>query len=387
MAAGPADSATGESFAVSSPNADNDLLKTPLHALHVELGAKMVPFAGYDMPVQYPTGILGEHLHTRSQAGLFDVSHMGQCWIKGPEAADIVERLTPGDIKTLEPGRQRYTQFTTAAGGIYDDLMVTNAGSHLVLVVNAACKDSDFVRLHEAMRGNTAMTVLEGQGLLALQGPQAVAALERVVPGVAALKFMTGARFSWQGADLYITRSGYTGEDGCEISVPAEQTEALARALLAQPGVKPIGLGARDSLRLEAGLCLYGHDIDTTTSPIEAGLLWSIPKHRRNIGGFPGDTIIVRQIAAGPPRRRVGILPEGRAPAREGTEILDGSGTKIGIVTSGGFAPSLNRPIAMGYVERGHAEAGTKIALLVRGKALPAEIVKMPFVKKSYHRD
>ncbi len=372
---------------MSEPNADQTLLKTPLHALHVELGAKMVPFAGYDMPVQYPGGILAEHQHTRTAAGLFDVSHMGQCWIEGPEAADIVERLTPGDIKALEPGRQRYTQFTTASGGIYDDLMVTNAGSRLVLVVNAACKQDDFARLQEAMTGNTAMRILEGQGLLALQGPQAVAALERVVPGVSALKFMTGDRFSWQGADLYITRSGYTGEDGCEISVPAEKTEALARALLAQPEVKPVGLGARDSLRLEAGLCLYGHDIDTTTSPIEAGLLWSIPKHRRNVGGFPGDTVIVRQIASGPPRRRVGILPEGRAPAREGSEIVDASGAKIGVVTSGGFSPSLGRPIAMGYVDRAHAEIGAKIGLVVRGKPLPAEIVKMPFVKKSYHKD
>ncbi len=372
---------------MSSTTADQPLLKTPLHALHVELGAKMVPFAGYDMPVQYSTGILSEHLHTRAAAGLFDVSHMGQCWIAGGDPAAIVESLTPGDIKTLAPGQQRYTQFTLPNGGIADDLMVTNAGGHLVLVVNAACKHDDFARLREAMAGGAQLTILEGQGLLALQGPQAVAALERVVAGVSGLKFMTGAFFDWNGTRLYITRSGYTGEDGCEISVPAGKAEELARALLAQPEVKPIGLGARDSLRLEAGLCLYGHDIDTTTTPIEAGLLWSIPKHRRNVGGFPGDTIIIRQIAGGPPRRRVGILPEGRAPAREGTEIVDAGGRRIGIVTSGGFAPSLNRPIAMGYVERAAAEAGAKVALMVRGKALPAEIVKMPFVKKSYHKD
>ena len=382
---------------MNATNAQQALLRTPLHALHLELGAKMVPFAGYDMPVQYPAGIIAEHLHTRSQAGLFDVSHMGQCWISGPEAVAIVERLTPGDIATLAPGQQRYTQFTTAEGGIYDDLMVTNAGSHLVLVVNAAPLLFLFAtapgraavssRLRDAMTGNTVLRVLEGQGLLALQGPLAVAALERVVPGVGGLKFMTGQRFSWQGAELYITRSGYTGEDGCEISVPAERTEALARALLAQPEVKPVGLGARDSLRLEAGLCLYGHDIDTTTTPIEAGLLWSIPKRRRNVGGFPGDTIIIRQIAGGPERRRVGILPEGRAPAREGAEIVDAGGQRIGAGPRGGFAPSLKRPFAMGYVGRDFAEAGTKIALTVRGKALPAEIVKMPFVKKSYHRD
>jgi len=372
---------------VTASTADQALQKTPLHALHVELGAKMVPFAGYDMPVQYPAGILTEHLHTRAEAGLFDVSHMGQCWISGGDPASIVESLTPGDIKSLAPGQQRYTQFTLPNGGIADDLMVTNAGSHLVLIVNAACKHDDFARLQQAMTGGAKLKILEGQGLLALQGPKAVAALERIVPGVSKLKFMTGASFDWNGAKLYITRSGYTGEDGCEISVPADKTEALARALLAQPEVKPIGLGARDSLRLEAGLCLYGHDIDTETSPIEAGLLWSISKHRRNVGGFPGDTIIVRQIAGGPPRRRVGILPEGRAPAREGTEIVDADGKKIGIVTSGGFAPSLNRPIAMGYVGRDFAEAGTKIALMVRGKALPAEIVKMPFVKKSYHKE
>jgi aminomethyltransferase len=366
---------------------DTPLLKTPLHALHVELGAKMVPFAGYDMPVQYPTGILTEHLHTRAEAGLFDVSHMGQCWMSGPQAGDVVENLAPGDIKTLEPGQQRYTQFTTPEGGIYDDLMVSNAGDMLLLVVNAACKQDDFARLRSAAAGRAKFDTLEQHGLLALQGPKAVAALDRVVPGVAQLKFMTGARFVWENSGLYITRSGYTGEDGCEISVPADKTEALARALLKQPEVKPIGLGARDSLRLEAGLCLYGHDIDTQTTPIEAGLLWSIPKHRRNVGGFPGDTVIIRQIAGGPPRRRVGILPEGRAPAREGTEIVDGAGKKIGIVTSGGFAPSLNRPIAMGYVERASAEAGTKLGLMVRGKALPAEIVKMPFVKKSYHKE
>ncbi|MDF3073818.1 MAG: gcvT [Alphaproteobacteria bacterium] len=367
-------------------SSEQPLLKTPLHALHVELGAKMVPFAGYDMPVQYPSGILTEHLHTRAEAGLFDVSHMGQCWMSGPQAADIVESLTPGDIKTLAPGQQRYTQFTLPNGGIADDLMVSNAGDMLLLVVNAACKQDDFARLRQAAQGRARFETLDEHGLLALQGPHAVAALERVVPGVAQLKFMTGARFVWEGAGLYITRSGYTGEDGCEISVPADKTEALARALLAQPEVKPIGLGARDSLRLEAGLCLYGHDIDTESSPIEAGLLWSIPKHRRNTGGFPGDTVIIRQIAGGPPRRRVGILPEGRAPAREGTEIVDAAGTKIGVVTSGGFAPSLNRPIAMGYVGRDFAEAGTKVGLLVRGKALPAEIVKMPFVKKSYHK-
>ena len=365
---------------------EQPLLRTPLHALHIELGAKMVPFAGYDMPVQYKSGILGEHLHTRAKAGLFDVSHMGQCWMSGPRVAAIIESLTPGDIAGLPPGQQRYTQFTNEQGGIEDDLMVGNAGDLYVLVVNAACKGADFARLQAAAAGKARMEVLDHHGLLALQGPLAMAAAARVIPGVDKLTFMTGARFVWNDTALYVTRSGYTGEDGLEISVPDDKAEALARALLAQPEVAPIGLGARDSLRLEAGLCLYGHDIDTTTSPIEAGLLWSIPKHRRASGGFPGDKIIIRQIAAGVSRKRVGILPEGRAPAREGTEVHDKAGAKSGAITSGGFAPSLNRPIAMGYVATAQAGLGSKLDLLVRGKALPAETVKMPFVAHRYHR-
>ena len=367
-------------------SSDPKLQRTPLHALHVELGAKMVPFAGYDMPVQYKPGILAEHLHARSKAGLFDVSHMGQCWISGPQAAAIVESLTPGDIKTLATGQQRYTQFTNEHGGIEDDLMVVNAGDLLILVVNAACKGADFARLQAAVAGKARMDVLDRHGLLALQGPRAVAAGARVIAGVDKLTFMTGARFVWNNVALFVTRSGYTGEDGLEISVPADKAEALARALLAQPEVAPIGLGARDSLRLEAGLCLYGHDIDTTTSPIEAGLLWSIPKHRRASGGYPGDKIVIRQIASGVARKRVGILPEGRAPAREGTEVNIAGAGRTGIITSGGFSPTLGRPIAMGYVAAGQAGLGTKLDLLVRGKALPAEIVKMPFVAHRYYR-
>ncbi len=362
------------------------LRQTPLHALHVELGAKMVPFAGYDMPVQYRHGILAEHLHTRSKAGLFDVSHMGQGRLVGAGAAQALEALVPADVKGLGVGRQRYGLFTNDQGGILDDLMFANAGSHIGLVVNAACKRADFAHLRARLPKDVAVEEFPDKGLLALQGPLAAATLERMVPGVAAMTFMDNRAFAWNGVALGISRSGYTGEDGYEISVPADKADALARALLAQPEVAPIGLGARDSLRLEAGLCLYGHDIDTATTPVEAGLLWSIPKHRRNVGGFPGDNIIVRQIASGVGRKRVGIQPEGRAPAREGTEIVDESGARLGVITSGGFSPSLGRPIAMGYVAKSHGEAGSRITLMVRGKPLPATVVAMPFVKQNYHR-
>jgi aminomethyltransferase len=362
------------------------LRQTPLHALHVELGAKMVPFAGYDMPVQYKAGILAEHLHTRSQAGLFDVSHMGQGRLIGARAAEALEALVSADVKGLEANRQRYALFTNAQGGILDDLMFSNFGSHIGLVVNAACKEADFAHLRANLAHGVTVEEFPDKGLLALQGPKAAPVLDRIVPGVAAMKFMDTRGFAWKGVTLGISRSGYTGEDGFEISVPAEKTEALARVLLAEPEVAPIGLGARDSLRLEAGLCLYGHDIDTTTTPIEAGLLWSIPKHRRNVGGFPGDNIIIRQIASGVERKRVGILPEGRAPARDGTEIVDEAGGKIGVVTSGGFSPSLGRPIAMGYVAKSHAAVGSRIGLMVRGKSLPAAVVAMPFIKQNYYR-
>jgi aminomethyltransferase len=369
------------------------LKRTPLYALHKELGARLVPFAGYEMPVQYPTGILAEHAQTRTAAGLFDVSHMGQVRLTakpGQNAAKALETLVPGDITGLQPGQQRYTQFTNERGGILDDLMVTSTGDHLLLIVNAACKDADLAHLQKHLSATCEIEPMFSRGLMALQGPQASQALARLVPSVATMKFMTGAFVTIDGAQCYVTRSGYTGGDGFEISTPADKAEAIARLLLAQPEVKPIGLGARDSLRLEAGLCLYGHDIDTTTTPIEAVLLWSIGKERRAQGGFPGAGVIQKQIAEGAPRKRVGLLPEGKAIAREGSEIAIG-GRVIGKVTSGGFAPTLGRAVAMGYVEKppfgdkGPAN-GTKVDLLVRGKPVPAEIVPMPFVKHAYYR-
>ena len=364
-------------------------LQTPLNALHRSLGGKMVPFAGYDMPVQFPTGILAEHRHVRAGAGLFDVSHMGQIRLtarQGQSAAAALETLVPGDIAGLKPGQQRYTQFTNDAGGILDDLMVTSTGDHLLLVVNAACKDADLAHLRARLSDRIEIEPMFARGLLALQGPLAVVALSRLAPSVARLAFMTGAFARIDGADCHVTRSGYTGCDGFEISTPHDACEPIARALLAMAEVEPIGLGARDSLRLEAGLCLYGHDIDTTTTPVEAGLLWSIGKERRIAGGFPGAAVVQRQIAQGAPRRRVGLKPEGRIIARENSDIVDASGTKIGTVTSGGFGPSVNGPVAMGYVDRAHAAAGTKLATMVRGKPVPAEIVTMPFVKHVYWR-
>jgi aminomethyltransferase len=370
----------------------SELKRTPLHALHQELGARLVPFAGYEMPVQYPTGILAEHAHTRTAAGLFDVSHMGQVRLTakpGHDAAKALETLVPGDIAGLQPGQQRYTQFINESGGILDDLMVTSTGDHLLLVVNAACKDDDLAHLRKHLSAACEIEPMFSRGLMALQGPQASAALARLAPSVATMKFMTGAFVVIDGAECYVTRSGYTGGDGYEISTPADKAEAIAHKLLAQPEVKPIGLGARDSLRLEAGLCLYGHDIDTTTTPIEAVLLWSIGKERRahgeREGGFPGADVIQKQIAEGAPRKRVGVLPEGKAIAREGAEIAIG-GRVIGKVTSGGFAPTLGRAVAMGYVEKTHSANGTKVDLIVRGKPVPAEIVAMPFVKHAYYR-
>ncbi len=366
----------------------DSLKRTPLYDLHRELGARLVPFAGYEMPVQYPTGILAEHAQTRTAAGLFDVSHMGQVRLTakpGQNAAKAIEMLVPGDIAGLQPGQQRYTQFTNDAGGILDDLMITSTGDHLLMVFNAACKDADLAHVQKHLAATCEVEPMFSRGLLALQGPQASQVLARLVPQVATMKFMTGAFFVIDGARCYITRSGYTGGDGFEISTPNDATEAIARKLLAEPEVKPIGLGARDSLRLEAGLCLYGHDIDTTTTPIEAGLLWSIGKERRTQGGFPGAAVIQKQIAEGAPRKRVGLLPEGKAIAREGAEIAI-AGKTVGKVTSGGFAPTLGRAVAMGYVERGHSANGTKVDLLVRGKPVPADIVPMPFVKHAYYR-
>ncbi|HWA44569.1 MAG TPA: glycine cleavage system aminomethyltransferase GcvT [Hypericibacter adhaerens] len=367
----------------SAPSAD--LKTTPLHALHRALGAKMVPFAGYDMPVQYPAGILAEHLHTRAAAGLFDVSHMGQLRLSGANPARALETLVPADIVSLAPMRQRYTQFTDENGGILDDLMVTHAGDHLFLVVNADCKEADLAHLKAKLPAGVTMTPLPDQALLALQGPKAAAVLARFAPEATAMTFMSAATLTLDGVACFVTRSGYTGEDGYEISIPAEKVEAFARRLLDQPEVKPIGLGARDSLRLEAGLCLYGHDIDTTTSPVEADLVWSIGKRRRAEGGFPGAARIQRELKEGTGRKRVGILPEGRAPVRDGTELIAG-GRAIGKVTSGGFGPSLGGPVAMGYVETGMAKIGQSLEAMVRGKALPARVAALPFVKTNYYR-
>lgn len=374
-----------------SESTGSELLRTPLHDLHVTLGAKMVPFAGYDMPVQYPLGILKEHLATRSSAGLFDVSHMGQAFLTGDGAAAVMERLTPGDIAGLQPGEMRYTQLLAPDGGILDDLIVSRAQGllgrdGLFIVVNAACKQQDFAHIADAAGSDARLEVLEDRALIALQGPDAAAILARHAAGAADLSFMTIAEITIDGAPCLVSRSGYTGEDGFEISVPASKAAALASALINGDGVQPVGLGARDSLRLEAGLCLYGHDIDTTTTPVEAGLLWSIGKRRRAEGGFPGADKIRDQIEKGPSRRRVGITPEGRAPAREGTEIQDTTGNGIGQVTSGGFGPSAGGPVAMGYVAADHAAPGTPVVLVIRGKPVPATICKLPFVAHRYYR-
>jgi aminomethyltransferase len=365
---------------------DESLLVTPLDGLHRALGAKLVPFAGYAMPVQYPTGVLAEHQWTRSHAGLFDVSHMGQVRLDGAGAAAALERLVPGDIVGLKPQRQRYTLFTTEAGGILDDLMVTQAGDHLFLIVNAACKTADLAHLQAHLAGDCRITPLPDRALLALQGPDAAAALAPHAPAATALGFMSGAALEVAGLPCFVTRSGYTGEDGFEISVAAGSAEQLARTLLADARVKPIGLGARDSLRLEAGLCLYGHDIDTTTTVIEADLAWTIQKRRRETGGFPGAAIILQQLAAGAPRKRVGLRPDGRAPAREGTPITAPDGSVIGAVTSGGFGPTVGGPVAMGYVDARHAAPGSALRLVVRDQPRPAIVAPLPFTPHRYFR-
>lgn len=366
-----------------------NLAQTPLCSLHQELGARMVPFAGYLMPVQYPLGILGEHRHTRSQAGLFDVSHMGQVRIDGTDVAKALETLVPANVVGLRPGRQRYALFTNAQGGILDDLMIANSGDHFFLVVNAACKQADLAHLIAGLP-DCQITELTDKALLALQGPAAATVMDRLAPGVTALAFMATAELSVAGIPCHISRSGYTGEDGFEISVPADAADALARQLLAQPEVAPIGLGARDSLRLEAGLCLYGQDLDTSTTPIEGALQWAIPKVRRTggarAGGFPGAAVILQQLDTGPSRLRVGLLPEGRAPVRQGAELQDASGQPIGQVSSGGFGPSAERPVAMGYVTREHATPGTVLYAQVRGKQLPVTVTALPFVPPRYHR-
>jgi aminomethyltransferase len=373
------------------------LKQTPLHALHVSRGGKMVPFAGYDMPVQYGTGVLKEHLHTRSSAGLFDVSHMGQIALRPrsgriEDAARALEWLVPQDILALAPGRQRYAQFTNESGGILDDLMVANFGDHLFLVVNAACKAEDEALLKEHLSDVCAVEPLRGRALIALQGPKAESVLARFDAEISAMKFMDAGPRRLAGIDCFVSRSGYTGEDGFEISVPGEAAEDFANQLLANPDVLPIGLGARDSLRLEAGLCLYGHDLDPTTTPVEGALEWSVQKSRRKggarPGGFPGANVILNQFEHGAPRRRVGLRPEGRAPVREGASLFadETSSQSIGVVTSGGFGPSLNAPVAMGYLPPSHAAPDSLVFAEVRGQRLAMRLAPMPFVPNTYKR-
>ena len=368
------------------------LLKTPLHALHLELGARMVPFAGYDMPVQYPLGVMKEHQHTRDQAGLFDVSHMGQIRLTGAGAAKALETLVPVDIIDLPVGMQRYAMFTNDNGGILDDLMVANLGNdELFLVVNAACKDQDLAHLRAHIGAQCSIEPLfEARALLALQGPAAVTVLARLAPDVAKMTFMQFQRVTLLGVDCFVSRSGYTGEDGFEISVPAADAEKLARALLAEPEVAAIGLGARDSLRLEAGLCLYGHDMNTETTPIEASLLWAISKVRRadgaRAGGFPGAESVFAQQQGGVKHKRVGLLPQERTPVREGAEIVNEAGENIGAVCSGGFGPTLGAPLAMGYLDSAYVALDTPVWAIVRGKKVPLLVSKMPFVPQRYYR-
>ena len=374
------------------------LLHTPLHAMHTRLGARMVPFAGYAMPVQYPAGLMAEHKHCRESAALFDVSHMGQLRLEGADAAAALETLVPVDVLGLAEGRQRYAFFTNEAGGLLDDLMIVRptpadaaAGfGELFLVVNAGCKAEDSAHLQRHIGGRCRVVPMPERALLALQGPKAVDALSRLNPGVAALVFMSGGCFTLAGIACFVTRSGYTGEDGFEISVPEAQATALAEALLAQAEVKPAGLGARDTLRLEAGLCLYGHDLDTTTSPIEAGLQWAIQKVRRaggaRAGGYPGAGLIDRHLADGPPRRRVGLVGVERVPVREGTALFDTNGTPAGTVCSGTLGPSINQCVAMAYVPVALAGTGTTLHAEVRGKRVPMTVSAMPFQPHRYKR-
>ena len=368
------------------------LLNTPLNALHLELGARMVPFAGYSMPVQYPMGLMAEHIHTRSEAGLFDVSHMGQLRLVGTDAASAFESLMPVDVIDLPVGKQRYGLLLTDEGNIIDDLMFVNRGTDIFVIVNGACKVNDIAHIQGRIGAKCQVIPMPERALLALQGPKAVDALSRMVPGVEKLVFMTGASFDWQSADLFITRSGYTGEDGFEISVHNDQADLFARALLAQAEVKPIGLGARNSLRLEAGLCLYGNDIDTSTTPIEAGLNWAIQKVRRTggarAGGFPGADIVLGQLdgSRSLTRKRVGLIAQERVPVREHVELQNTQGVKIGEVSSGLLGPSANVPVAMGYVDVASASLGTVVNAMVRGKAVPMTVSAMPFVPNRYYR-
>ncbi|MTH65910.1 glycine cleavage system aminomethyltransferase GcvT [Paracoccus shanxieyensis] len=368
-----------------------DLRRTALYDLNLSLGGKMVPFAGWDMPVQFPMGVMAEHLHTRTAAGLFDVSHMGQVILRGDTAAQALETLVPADIVGLEPGRQRYGLFTNDAGGILDDLMIANKGDHLLLVVNAACADADIAHLRQLEAQGIQVQPVTDRALLALQGPKAAAVLAALIPGVAVMRFMDVAEFDWQGVTLWVSRSGYTGEDGFEISVPLAEAEALARALLASPDVAPIGLGARDSLRLEAGMPLYGHDMDAETRPAQAALGWSVPKLRRQggarQGGFPGASAVLPELARGPARTRRGLRPEGRAPIREGVAIFaaDEGGAPIGKVCSGGFGPSVGGPIAMAVLPADLSDGATVWAEL-RGKRVAVTLTPLPFHKPSYKR-
>lgn len=371
---------------------EQNLLATPLHDLHLELGARMVPFAGYSMPVQYPSGLMAEHLHTRSAAGLFDVSHMGQLRLVGRDAAAAFESLIPVDVIGLAPGKQRYGLLLTEQGTIIDDLMFVNRGDDIFVIVNGACKAGDLAHIRKRIGSRCEVIAMPERALLALQGPKAVDALKRLLPGVERLVFMTGQRFEWSGGDLFVTRSGYTGEDGFEISVHQSQAQALARALLAQPEVKPVGLGARNSLRLEAGLCLYGNDIDTTTTPVEAQLTWAIQKVRRSggarAGGFPGAERVLGQLDGTVPlqRKRVGLVALERVPVREHTELRDAAGARVGEVTSGLLGPTINKPVAMAFVDPALATTGTRLQAIVRGKPVPMEVSPMPFVPTRYWR-
>lgn len=381
---------------LSSPASPETLLKTPLHDLHVEMGARMVPFAGYSMPVQYPAGLMAEHLHTRTAAGLFDVSHMGQLRLEGPDAASALETLMPVDVLDLPPGKQRYGLLLNDEGGIIDDLMFFNRdvgnGGDLFIIVNGACKIGDIAHIRAKIGKRCDVIPMPDMALLALQGPQAVTALQRLAPGVENLVFMTGGRFTVAGCDCFLTRSGYTGEDGFEISVPAAQADKLTRALLAEPEVKPIGLGARNSLRLEAGLCLYGNDIDTTTTPVEASLNWAIQKVRRTggarAGGFPGADKILAQLSGAStlPRKRVGLIALERVPVRDHTTLHGPDGAQVGEVTSGLLGPSINQPVAMAYVSPEFTSIGTRVNAMVRGKPVAMEVCAMPFVPAHYYR-
>jgi aminomethyltransferase len=372
--------------------ATTDLLTTPLHALHLELGARMVPFAGYSMPVQYPAGLMAEHKHTREAAGLFDVSHMGQLRLVGPDAAAALETLMPVDVQGLGLHKQRYGLLLGEAGGILDDLMFVNRGEDLFLIVNGACKQADIAHIQQHIGQRCQVIPMPEQALLALQGPQAAAVLRRVAPAALDLVFMTGKAIEIAGIPCYITRSGYTGEDGFEISVPGLQAESLARLLLAQPEVQPIGLGARNSLRLEAGLCLYGNDMDTTTTPVEAALTWAIQKVRRSggarAGGFLGADAVLGQLdhPSTLTRRRVGLIATERVPVREPSVLENLDGQQVGVITSGLLSPTLNQPVALGYVQPDYADADTELFAMVRGKPVPMKVAATPFVPTRYHR-